>query len=59
MTQATAIIVGASSQLSRELAKQLADQQVELALFAQDPESLHDFALSLPTKVQVFALQIE
>lgn len=59
MTQATAIIVGASSQLSQELAKQLAAQQVELVLFAHDPDSLNDFALSLPTKVHLFALQIE
>ncbi|MGL4220502.1 MAG: SDR family NAD(P)-dependent oxidoreductase, partial [Shewanella sp.] len=59
MTQATAIIVGASSHLSRELAKQLAEQQVELALFAQDVESLREFASTLPTKVQVFSLQIE
>ncbi|RTR34414.1 SDR family NAD(P)-dependent oxidoreductase [Shewanella atlantica] len=58
MTQATAIIVGASSLLSREIAKQLAAQGVELALLAQDPDSLQEFADSLPTKVHLFPLQI-
>ncbi len=59
MTQATAIIVGASSLLSREVAKQLAAQNVELALLAQDPDSINDFAQSLPTKVTVHGLQID
>ncbi|QYJ77780.1 SDR family NAD(P)-dependent oxidoreductase [Shewanella acanthi] len=59
MTKATAIIVGASSQLSREIAKQLAQQEVELALFAQDVDMLKEFAATLPTKVQVFELTIE
>ncbi|GIU35963.1 short-chain dehydrogenase [Shewanella colwelliana] len=59
MTQATAIIVGASSLLSREVAKQLAEQGVELALLAQDPDSLSEFAQSLPTKVRVLPLQID
>ncbi|MGS0727893.1 SDR family NAD(P)-dependent oxidoreductase, partial [Shewanella sp. 0m-11] len=59
MTQATAIIVGASSLLSREIAKQLADEGVELALLAQDPQSLTEFSQSLPTKAQVFPLKID
>ncbi|WP_076408295.1 SDR family oxidoreductase [Shewanella sp. UCD-KL12] len=59
MSQATAIIVGASSLLSREIAKQLADQGVELALLAQNPDSLKEFADSLPTKAELFPLQIE
>ncbi|MDR8523155.1 SDR family NAD(P)-dependent oxidoreductase [Shewanella fidelis] len=59
MTQATAIIVGASSLLSREIAKQLAEDGVELALLAQDPQSLTEFSQSLPTKAQVFPLQID
>lgn len=59
MTQATAIIVGASSLLSREIAKQLADDGVELALLAQDPQSLIEFSQSLPTKAEVFPLQID
>lgn len=59
MTLATAIIVGASSQLSQEIARQLAQQNVELALFAQQPEQLHAFAESLPTKATVHALDIE
>ncbi|MCE9678214.1 SDR family NAD(P)-dependent oxidoreductase [Shewanella sp. AS1] len=59
MTQATAIIVGASSLLSREIAKQLAEQQVELALLSQDPAALSEFAASLPTKARVYGLEIE
>ena len=59
MTQATAIIVGASSLLSREIAKQLSAQGVELSLLVQDPDSLNEFAQSLPTKAKVHALQIE
>lgn len=59
MTQATAIIVGASSLLSQEIAKQLAKQDVELVLLAQDPDSISEFAQSLPTKVRVQALQID
>ncbi|NRB25892.1 SDR family oxidoreductase [Shewanella sp.] len=59
MTTATAIIVGASSLLSREIAKQLANQGVELALLGQDPKSLQEFADTLATKVCVYPLQIE
>ncbi len=58
MTQATAIIIGASSQLSREIAKQLSEQQVELALLVPAPEALSEFAQSLPGKVTVHALDI-
>ncbi|WP_394388198.1 SDR family NAD(P)-dependent oxidoreductase [Shewanella woodyi] len=58
MTQATAIIVGASSLLSREIIKQLSEQGVELALLAQDPDSLEEFAKSLPSPVQIFPLNI-
>ncbi len=58
MTQATAIIVGANSLLSREIATQLSAQGVELALLAQDPDSLQEFADSLPNKVHLFPLQI-
>ncbi|SQH75963.1 Short chain dehydrogenase family protein [Shewanella benthica] len=59
MTKATAIIVGANSLLSREIAKQLASQGVELALLAQDPDSLQEFVDSLPTQTHVFPLEIE
>ncbi|QFU21904.1 SDR family NAD(P)-dependent oxidoreductase [Shewanella eurypsychrophilus] len=59
MTKATAIIVGANSLLSREIAKQLAEQGVELALLAQDPESLKEFTETLATKAQVYPLKIE
>lgn len=59
MSQATAIIVGASSLVSREIAKQLAEQGVELALLAQDTESLKEFSQSLPTQVSLHELAIE
>lgn len=58
MTKATAIIVGASSLLSQEIAKKLASQGVKLALFAQDPNSLSDLATSLPTEVSLHQLNI-
>ncbi len=54
MTQATAIIVGASSLLSREIARRLADEGTKLALLAQDPDSLKEFAATLATEAQVF-----
>lgn len=56
--KATAIIVGASSQLSREIAQQLSEQGVELILLAQQPNELNDFANQLPSKVQLGALDI-
>lgn len=58
MTQAIAIIVGANSLLSREIAKQLSEQGVELALLAQDPDSLKEFSESLPNPVHLFPLNI-
>ncbi|WP_394200446.1 SDR family NAD(P)-dependent oxidoreductase [Shewanella waksmanii] len=58
MTKATAIIVGASSLLSQEIAKKLASQGVKLALFAQDPNALADLASNLPTEVSVHPLNI-
>ncbi len=59
MTQATAIIVGASSLLSREIARRLADEGTKLALLAQDPDSLKEFAATLATEAQVFGLDID
>ncbi|MGI2260059.1 SDR family NAD(P)-dependent oxidoreductase [Shewanella sp. GXUN23E] len=58
MTQATAIIIGASSQLSREIAKQLSEQQVKLALLVPSPDTIADFAASLPGDISVHALDI-
>ncbi|MFS1422242.1 SDR family NAD(P)-dependent oxidoreductase [Shewanella sp. 10N.286.48.B5] len=59
MTTANAIIVGASSHLSKEIARQLAEQKVSLVLFVQDPDAMAEFAASLPTKVDVLPLDIE
>lgn len=59
MTQITAMIVGASSKLSQELAKQLAEQDVNLILLAQDIDALKTFAHSLPTQVECYELVIE
>jgi len=58
MPPATAIIVGASSLLSREIAKKLALQGIDLALLTQDPDSLSEFATSLPTQVKLLPLAI-
>jgi len=57
-TIATAMIIGASSQLSKELARQLAAQNVKLLLFVQNPDTLTDFANSLPVPAAVFPLAI-
>ncbi|GIU51269.1 short-chain dehydrogenase [Shewanella sp. KT0246] len=59
MTQANAIIVGASSHLSKEIASQLAQQNVSLVLFVQNPDDMKEFAQQLPTKVDVLPLDIE
>jgi len=57
-TIATAMIIGASSQLSKELARQLAAQNVKLLLFVQDPDTLAEFAHSLPVPAVVLPLAI-
>ncbi|NKF51668.1 SDR family NAD(P)-dependent oxidoreductase [Shewanella sp. WXL01] len=59
MTQATAMIIGASSQLSQTLAKQFSEQNVELVLFVQNPESIKPLTESLTTPVTVYPLAIE
>ncbi|MGB6137564.1 MAG: SDR family NAD(P)-dependent oxidoreductase [Shewanella sp.] len=59
MSVATAMIIGAGSQLSQALAKQLSAQQVSLVLFVHDPESLKPFAESLPGEVAVYPLTID
>lgn len=59
MTQITAMIVGASSMLSQELAKQLAEQDVNLILLAQDLDVLSNFAQTLPTQVSSHELAID
>ncbi|MBB1426706.1 SDR family NAD(P)-dependent oxidoreductase [Shewanella sp. SG44-2] len=59
MSTATAMIIGASSQLSQALARQLSAQQVSLVLFVNDPESLNEFSQSLPGEVSVYPLAID
>lgn len=59
MTTATAIIIGANSELSKALITQLSTQGVELALITQSPEKLYDFLQTLPTKISVYPLQID
>jgi len=58
MSIATAMIIGASSQLSQTLAKQLSAQQVSLVLFVNDPDSFSEFSQSLPGEVSVYPLAI-
>ncbi|MGZ9897932.1 SDR family NAD(P)-dependent oxidoreductase [Shewanella gaetbuli] len=57
-TIATAMIIGASSQLSKEIARQLAAQNVKLLLFVPEPAAMDEFAKSLPTSTQVLPLSI-
>ncbi|QIR14929.1 SDR family NAD(P)-dependent oxidoreductase [Shewanella aestuarii] len=57
-TAATAMIIGASSSLSKELARQLANQNVKLILFVQQPEAMQSFAAELNTSVEVLPLSI-
>ncbi|MDB2386969.1 SDR family NAD(P)-dependent oxidoreductase [Shewanella sp.] len=59
MTQVRAMIVGASSLLSREIATQLAADGVRLTLFASDPQSLREFSQSLPTQADIFPLHVD
>ncbi len=59
MTQITAMIIGATSMLSQELAKQLAEQNVRLILLAQDTEKLSELANSLPSSASVHQLKID
>lgn len=47
MTQATAIIVGASSQLGRELVIQLSQEGTRLGLLVPDPDAMNEFVASL------------
>ncbi|WP_394133115.1 SDR family NAD(P)-dependent oxidoreductase [Shewanella maritima] len=58
MTSATAMIIGASSQLSQELAKQLSQQNTALILFVPDPEAVKAFTDQLSTPVSVYPLEI-
>ncbi|MFQ6371456.1 SDR family NAD(P)-dependent oxidoreductase [Shewanella sp. YIC-542] len=59
MTRTSAIIVGASSMLSKEIAKQLSAQGIELALLAHDANTISEFAATLPTPAHVYDLTIE
>ncbi|AZQ10080.1 SDR family NAD(P)-dependent oxidoreductase [Shewanella khirikhana] len=52
MTQATAIIVGASSQLGRELVIQLTQEGTRLGLLVPDPDAMNDFIGSLAEQNQ-------
>lgn len=58
MTETTAILVGASSMLSKEIAKRLSASGMKLVLLAQDTASLDDVLTQLPETTQVFPLNI-
>lgn len=55
---ATAMIIGATSQLSQALARQLSEQNVSLVLFVPDPDVLTDFCRTLPGEVSIYPLSI-
>ncbi|MGL4473649.1 MAG: SDR family NAD(P)-dependent oxidoreductase [Shewanella sp.] len=59
MTQAKAIIVGASSQLSQEIVRQLSQQGVRLHLLVADPENLTEWVQQLPTPVTLEKLALD
>ncbi|TCN81146.1 SDR family NAD(P)-dependent oxidoreductase [Shewanella fodinae] len=59
MSKTSAIIVGASSMLSKEIARQLSAQGVELALLAHDADTIREFATELPSAANVYQLSIE
>ena len=58
MSSAKAIIIGASSQLSQQIAIELSKQGTELALLVQEPAVIEDFAFQLKTNVHIFPLNI-
>ncbi|MCL2916734.1 SDR family NAD(P)-dependent oxidoreductase [Shewanella litorisediminis] len=58
MTQATAIIVGASSHLGRELVTQLTQEGTRVGLLVPEPELMTEFIQSLGGDIQVEALPI-
>jgi short-subunit dehydrogenase len=55
---ATAMIIGASSQLSQALARQLSEQNVSLVLFVPEADQLTEFCQTLPGEVTVYPLSI-
>ncbi|QUN04734.1 SDR family NAD(P)-dependent oxidoreductase [Shewanella yunxiaonensis] len=59
MSATSAIIVGASSMLSKEIARQLSAEGVALALLAHDAESIREFAEELPAPAKVYDFTIE
>ncbi|MBV7316802.1 SDR family oxidoreductase [Shewanella sp. NIFS-20-20] len=59
MTQAKAIIVGASSQLSQEIVRQMCNQGVRLHLLLAEPESLTEFVQQLPAPVTLEKLDLQ
>ncbi|MCH1919050.1 SDR family NAD(P)-dependent oxidoreductase [Shewanella sp. A3A] len=58
MSETTAILVGASSMLSKEIAKQLSASGMKLVLLTQAPETLTDLLPSLPATTQVIPFDI-
>ena len=58
MTEKTAILVGASSMLSKEIAKQLSAAGMKLVLLAQAPQTLDDLLPALPKNTLVVPFNI-
>lgn len=58
MTQTTAIFIGANSQLSHEIIKQLSATDIHLALLVSDPDSLKPLTASLGRKISVYKIDI-
>ena len=53
-----ALVTGASSEIGRDIAKKLADKNIDLILVLRDEESLSSFAKTLKVKTKIIALDL-
>lgn len=53
-----ALVTGASSGIGRDIAKKLADENIELILVSRDEDSLSAFAKTLKVKTKIIALDL-
>lgn len=54
----TALVTGASSGIGRDIAKKLADRNIDLILVSRDEDSLFAFAKTLKVKTKIIALDL-
>lgn len=58
MSQSNALIIGGSSQLSKEISKQLLQQDLQLVLLVQNAASLDDLPLNIKERINIFEMDI-